>query len=201
MVDLIRAYRQEFFARPTLAVARELIGAYLCRRLPDGTVLAGSMVEVEAYTADDPACHAARGRTARTQVMFGPPGHAYVYFIYGMYFCLNVVTEPDGHAGAVLIRAVDRPGADGPGKLCRAFQIDKRFNGISLMNPDSGLWIAKMPPVAAARLGRSARVGISAATDRQWRFFLKGSASVSKGKPGLPSGAGSPRRALAAGRR
>ncbi|HEY9870712.1 MAG TPA: DNA-3-methyladenine glycosylase, partial [Candidatus Obscuribacterales bacterium] len=91
MADLFRSYPQEFYSRDTLTVARDLIGSLLCRRLNGRGILCAPIVEVEAYTADDPACHAARGWTQRCSVMFGPPGHAYVYFIYGMYHCLNVV--------------------------------------------------------------------------------------------------------------
>lgn len=173
---------QEFYARPTLAVARELLGAVLCRRLPDGTVLSGSIVETEAYTADDPACHAFRGPTPRCAVMFGPPGFAYVYFIYGMYYCLNVVTEPEGTPGAVLIRAVAARGTEGPGKLCRQWQIDQSLNGASLMSPLSSVWICPSSPVAEADVAVTPRIGLSSAQDRHWRFLLKGHPAVSPGK-------------------
>lgn len=177
---MFRAYPQEFYCRDTLAVARELVGSLLCRRLNGRGILCAPIVEVEAYTADDPACHAARGWTQRCSVMFGPPGHAYVYFIYGMYHCLNVVTEPEGIPGAVLIRAVGADGANGPGKLCRQWQIGWEHNGISLLEPGSDLWICPGEPVPDSHLLKSPRIGISSATDRHWRFFLKDHPSVSK---------------------
>lgn len=180
MVDLTRTYRQDFFCRDTLAVARDLLGALLCRRVSGNQILFGPIVEVEAYTQDDPACHAARGQTKRCRVMFGPPGHAYVYFIYGMYHCLNVVTEPEGTAGAVLIRAVGAEGTNGPGKLCREWQIDWSHNGASLLRADSELWISPGNAVPDSQILRSPRVGITSATDRHWRFYLKGHPCVSK---------------------
>ena len=146
MVDISDVFDVEFYKRSTLLVAKDLLGTQLCRRFNDGTVLSAPIVEVEAYTADDPASHAFRGRTERCRVMFERAGCAYVYFIYGMYYCLNVVTEPEGVAGAVLIRAIGAPGGDGPGKLCRLWQIDKRHNGVDLSDPNSEIWIAKGEP-------------------------------------------------------
>ncbi|MBX9770155.1 MAG: DNA-3-methyladenine glycosylase, partial [Candidatus Obscuribacterales bacterium] len=169
----------DFYRRSTLLVARDLLGAQLCRNIGGKTVLSGPIVEVEAYTADDPACHASRGKTKRCEVMFGPPGHAYVYFIYGMYHCLNVVTEPDGVPGAVLIRAVGADGADGPGKLCRQWQIDAKHNGVSLVQPGSELWICPSEPLKDSEIAVTARIGISAAQDRLWRFFIKDHPAVS----------------------
>ena len=183
MTDLLHSYPQDFYCRATLEVARDLLGAVLCRRRQtDGQLLWGSIVEVEAYTADDPACHAARGYTARASVMFGPPGHAYVYFIYGMYHCLNVVTEPVGTPGAVLIRSVDASGTDGPGKLCRQWQINKAHNGLSLLEPGSELWICPGKSVPDNLVARSSRIGISKATEHLWRFYLKDHPAVSQAK-------------------
>jgi DNA-3-methyladenine glycosylase len=116
-----------FFNRPTLAVARSLVGKYLVRENGNGTV-AGRIIEVEAYVgSQDKACHASKGRTARTEVLFGPPGISYVYLIYGMYHMLNVVTERVEFPAAVLIRAIEVDGKliDGPGKLCRELGIDR----------------------------------------------------------------------------
>lgn len=134
---LTRAY----FNRPTLKVARSLIGKYLVRSI-DGRAIAGKIIEVEAYVGpQDKACHASKGRTKRTDVLFGPPGQSYVYLIYGMYHCLNVVTEREEFPAAVLIRAIEVDGVliDGPGRLCRALQIDLSLNRIDLTMQES-LW-------------------------------------------------------------
>jgi DNA-3-methyladenine glycosylase len=125
---------RRFFNRPTLVVARSLIGKYLVRENGHGTV-AGRIVEVEAYVgSQDMACHASKGRTARTEVLFGPPGISYVYLIYGMYHMLNVVTERTEFPAAVLIRAIEVDGEliDGPGKLCRVLEIDRSLNRLDL---------------------------------------------------------------------
>lgn len=164
-------HTEEFYARPTLKVARDLLGCHLHRRLPSGIVLSAEITEVEAYTVDDPACHAFKGKTKRTEVMFGPPGRAYVYFIYGMYYCLNVVTEPIGIPGAVLIRGLQGTGLNGPGKICKRWQIDRELNGANLMWPDSLLWITKRLPGIKPKIQTSERIGISQAQDRLWRFY------------------------------
>ena len=130
-----------YFNRPTLTVARSLIGKYLVRSI-NGRMLAGKIVEVEAYVGpQDKACHGSKGRTQRTDVMFGPAGAAYVYLIYGMYHCLNVVTEREEFPSAVLIRAIELDGEliDGPGRLCRALEIDRRLNLVDLTIGES-LW-------------------------------------------------------------
>ena len=168
-----------FYSRPTLEVARDLLGAPLHRRLENGSVLSGRILEVEAYTQDDPACHAFRGKTERCKIMFGPAGYVYVYFIYGMYWCLNVVTEADGVPGAVLIRAVETPGGNGPGKLCRAWEIDRKDYGEDLCDPSSSLWIAKSEPLADNEIGSSTRIGLKVAQERVWRFFVKGHQGIS----------------------
>lgn len=172
-------FDEQFFARPAPAVAPQLLGSWLYRRLPDQTILHGRIVEVEAYTEDDPACHAFKGLTERCKVLFGPPGMAYVYFIYGMYHCLNVVTERDGEAGAVLIRAVEAEGTNGPGRLCRQWHIDRSFNGKSLLDPESDLWMEPGTQVHDSEIEITPRVGITLAADRMWRYHLKGNASVS----------------------
>jgi DNA-3-methyladenine glycosylase len=163
-----------FYERPTLAVTRDLLGCVLNRRFPSGLVKKALITEVEAYTQDDPACHAFRGITKRSQVLFGEPGIAYVYFIYGMYHCLNVVTEARGVAGAVLIRGLSEPGLDGPGKLCREWQIDRAHNGLNLMDPASAIWISPRPPDFKGKVAVSKRIGISqeGAKDYLWRFFI-----------------------------
>jgi DNA-3-methyladenine glycosylase len=182
MEALKQTYSRSFFARPTLTVARDLIGARLNRRLPTGEVLSACISEVEAYTEDDPACHAYKGATKRCQILFGPPGLAYVYFIYGMYYCLNVVTEPIGTAGAVLIRGLSEKGLDGPGKICRDWQIDHTFNGGSLLDHRAGLWLSKPKEKIKIPIQVSPRIGISKATDRMWRFFLAEETTLTNGR-------------------
>ena len=137
------------------------------------------IVEVEAYTADDPACHAYRGITERCKVMFGPPGFAYVYFIYGMYFCLNVVTESEGTAGAILIRALGVPGAEGPGKLCRQWNIDRNHNGIDLLDSNSELYLESGTAYSAKHISITERIGINVAQEKLWRFFVSDHPHVS----------------------
>lgn len=160
-------------------MARDLLGTFLCRRLDDETVLSAAIVETEAYTEDDPACHAFRGKTSRCEVMFGPGGFAYVYFIYGMYNCFNVVTEAEHTAGAVLVRAVAFDGANGPGKLCRAWEIDRSHNGANLMDSSSPIWIAKGTALSDKDIAITPRIGLSVAVENLWRFTVKGHPSVS----------------------
>ncbi len=174
-----------FFARPTLVVARDLIGTILHRRIDDKTVLSGAIVEAEAYTQDDPACHAYRGKTKRCAVMFGPAGFSYVYFIYGMYHCLNVVTEQEGVPGAVLIRSVDAPGTNGPGKLCREWKIGPEHNGIDLTDPNGLLWLSKGAALCDELVETTTRIGLSVAVEREWRFLIKDHPNLSGGKPGV----------------
>ncbi len=183
MLPLGNALTGDFYARHTPDVARDLIGATLYRKLPDGTFLSGKIVETEAYREDDPACHAARGPTPRCKILFGPPGLAYVYFIYGNYHCLNVVTEPEGVGCAVLIRGVEGDNTNGPGKLCREWIITRDHNGVNFTDPSSELLICKGDPVNPQDIGVSSRIGISAAQHLQWRYFLKGHPSVSRPKP------------------
>jgi DNA-3-methyladenine glycosylase len=177
--DLIVTQPREFYSRPTLEVARDLLGAPLARRLNNGEILTGRILEVEAYTHDDPACHAFRGKTERCKIMFGPAGYVYVYFIYGMYWCLNVVTEQEGVAGAVLIRAVDTPHGNGPGKLCRAWDINRQQYGLDLCDSNSEIYIARSKPLPDREVEVSTRIGLKVAQDRVWRFFVKNHGGVS----------------------
>jgi DNA-3-methyladenine glycosylase len=167
-----------YFARPTVQVARSLIGKYLVRVI-DGRMLAGKIVEVEAYIGpQDKACHASKGRTQRTDVMFGPGGVAYVYLIYGMYHCLNVVTEREKFPAAVLIRAIEIDGEliDGPGRLCRALQIDRCLNRLDLTTGES-LWFEDRGIVVEKRdVGTHPRIGVNYAGEwakKPWRFRLR----------------------------
>jgi DNA-3-methyladenine glycosylase len=188
-----------FYRRSTLTVARELLGQRLVRVVDDQRI-SGLIVEVEAYIGeDDAACHAACGRTSRNEAMYGPPGHAYVYFIYGMHHCLNVVTEEEGFPAAVLIRALEplegleimrrhRPGkpdgelTNGPAKLCQALAIDRGFNGADLCTGEV-LFIGEGRMVAQGEIETSPRIGIKAdevARSVPWRFYLQGNGFVSR---------------------
>ena len=167
-----------YFNRPTVTVARSLIGKYLVRGI-DGRILAGKIVEVEAYVGpEDKACHASKGRTQRTDVMFGPGGVAYVYLIYGMYHCLNVVTEREEFPSAVLIRAIEIDGEliDGPGRLCRALQIDRRLNRVDLTTGES-LWFEDRGVlVERGDVRAHPRIGVDYAgvwAKKPWRFRLR----------------------------
>lgn len=181
-------------------MARALLGHLLIRNFERG-ICGGMIVETEAYLIDDPACHAFSGMTARNRVMFGEPGHAYVYFIYGCHYCVNAVCRPAGVAEAVLIRAIQpvfgqdilrqyRPAVNlrnltnGPAKLCQAMNIDRGLDGVDLCSADSALFVAKNRVRAAALKAdgpviASARIGISQAIDAPLRFFLAGSSYVS----------------------
>ncbi|HKW31061.1 MAG TPA: DNA-3-methyladenine glycosylase [Verrucomicrobiae bacterium] len=175
-----------FYDRDTTIVARELLGKLLVR-VERGRERIGRIVEVEAYLGPhDLAAHSARGLTERTRVMFGPPGHAYVYFIYGMYHCLNVVTERAGHASAVLLRALEPVKnldgrTSGPGLLCRAIHVDRRLNGHDLLSDD--FFIATPPKAEPFTLVKRPRIGVDYA--RHWarrhlRFYIKGNPFVSR---------------------
>jgi len=162
-----------FYSRPSTEVAPDLIGCILHRRLPSGEVVEAPISEVEAYMQDDEASHSFKGLTTRTRVMFGPPARAYVYFIYGMYNCLNVVTEAEGTGAAVLIRGLAAAGLNGPGKICREWQIDRTANGLDLLDSASGIWITPRPPDFSKEILLSPRIGISKAQDRLWRFYVE----------------------------
>ncbi len=184
---------RDFYAQDTLSVARELLGQRLVRVI-DKERLSGLIVETEAYIGEeDRACHASRGRTPRTEVMYGPPGHAYIYFIYGMYHCLNVVTDRVGFPAAVLIRGIqpqegveyvrqnrgfplERELTNGPGKLCQALAIDQSLNGLDLCQ-SALLFIEEARAADPEDIEVTPRIGIRAdevAKRRPWRFLLGG---------------------------
>jgi DNA-3-methyladenine glycosylase len=210
----LKPLSQEFYLRETVQVAQDLLGKVLTVKLrphlpwedPKSEVVSGRIVETEAYSGNDPASHSCRGETPRCQVMFGEPGVAYVYFIYGMYEMLNFVTEPPGQAGAVLIRAVEPlfgleimsrrrkiqktlgknviQLTSGPGKLCRAFGIQMNHNGQSLMGPELYVSDDGFQPRS---ISQSGRVGIRLATEKPWRFFETGNPFVSRVPQNLES--------------
>jgi DNA-3-methyladenine glycosylase len=193
---------REELAGDVLPAAVRLLGCTVESDTPDGTV-AVRLVEVEAYRgADDPASHSFRGRTPRNGVMFGPPGHLYVYFVYGMHFCANVSCMDDGDAGAVLLRAgevVSDPGvaharrptarreadlARGPARLASLLGLGREHNGVDVTAPASPVRLLAGPPVDPALVRSGPRVGVSAGHDLPWRFWIDGSAAVSPYRPG-----------------
>jgi DNA-3-methyladenine glycosylase len=155
----------------------------LHRRLDDGTILSGIIVETEAYTQNDPACHAFKGKKGRAATLYNAPGRAYVYFIYGMYHCFNVVTEPQDRAGAVLVRALEPipplSHTHGPGRLCKSMHITREFNNIDLTDATGPLWITLGKPVSETQIIQTTRIGISTAQDYLWRFYIKDNKHVS----------------------
>ncbi len=163
-----------FFERPTVQVARELLGA----ELVVASKGRGIITETEAYVGqNDPACHAARGRTKRTEVMFGPAGYSYIYLIYGMYYCLNVVTEAEGFPAAVLLRgvlveAVEEKQTNGPGKLCRHFGLSKAQNNMDMTTPDAPLFFRADPARTLPEHHATPRIGIRQGKEQLWRFVM-----------------------------
>lgn len=193
----------EWLARPATQVAPDLIGCVLVRQWPDGLVMRGLIVETEAYEQGDPACHAYRRKTPRNAVMFGPAGMTYVYLIYGIYHCLNIVTDAVEFPSAVLVRAlqmdkypphVDRTKerllerlAAGPGKLCRALQIDLTHTAQPLQ-PGAELWLEQRSPTLQQQfdqqqmsLVQTTRIGLTQGTELPWRWYLANCPAVSKG--------------------
>ena len=192
---------RSFFDRPTRTVARELLGCRLVRKL-DSTLLAGAIVETEAYIGErDLACHAKAGRTSRTEIMYGPPGIAYVYFTYGMHWMLNLVTESEGVPAAVLIRAFEplegiarmqelRSGkplyqlASGPAKLTRALGISREENGLDCCRPDSPLTLTRGTVVPPPSVVATSRIGLGQTPEpwlsKPWRFTIRGNEFVSR---------------------
>jgi len=194
---------REFYVQDTRAVAQKLLGQIVMRRLPSGETLSGIIVETEAYLTDDPACHAYRGQTSRNSAMFGPPGHAYVYFTYGLHMMLNLVCAAEGTAEAVLIRALEpvqgvetmranRSGREpakwretrhltnGPGKLAQALALTRlSHNGVDVTEPGSELVVLPndYPPFD---LVTTTRIGITQGVDLPWRYYVLGNSYVSR---------------------
>ena len=182
----MRKLPRSFYDRDTILVARDLLGEYLVHE-SRGVKRIGRIVEVEAYLGPhDLAAHSARGLTRRTQVMFGPPGHAYVYLIYGMYYCMNVVTEREGHASAVLLRAIEpvknvEGRTQGPGLLCRAMHIDKRLNAHDLLSDN--FYVAAPSESESFTIVKRPRVGVDYAkhwAKRHLRFYIKSNPFISR---------------------
>lgn len=184
-----------FFRRPADVVAPELIGCLLLKRQPDGGLLWGVIVETEAYSQAEPACHGHRRRSPSNETLFGEPGHFYVYVSYGIHHCVNVVTERADWANGVLLRAVALPGeperrAAGPALLARCFGIDRRHDGLPVC-AQRGLWLAGRPAglatLTAADLVQTTRIGIRQAQELPWRWYLRRSRSVSRRERGEAS--------------
>ncbi|MBI1892393.1 MAG: DNA-3-methyladenine glycosylase [Burkholderiales bacterium] len=182
----MRKLPRSFYARDTVEVAKDLLGKSLVH-VVDGVKRIGRIVEVEAYVgAHDLASHSSKGITDRTRVMYGPAGHAYVYLIYGMYHCMNAVTEHEGHGSAVLLRALEplrniHGKTSGPGLLCKAMEIDKRLNGHDLLSDD--LYIASPRTREAFTIVEKARIGVDYAGEwamKELRFYIEGNPYVSR---------------------
>jgi DNA-3-methyladenine glycosylase len=192
---------REFYTRPVLKVAKELLGKILIK-IERNEILAGKIVEVEAYDGNiDEASHSFRGKTKRNEVMFREGGYFYVYFTYGVHHCCNVVTGKEGHGAAVLIRAVEPLTGintmamrrfskrkitekelvnltNGPGKICQAFAFDRTHSGLDLTG--NNVFIIDAPSLKKSEIGISKRIGISKSTELPWRFFIKGSKFLSR---------------------
>jgi DNA-3-methyladenine glycosylase len=198
-VRLGRRLPRSFYGRASTEVAPDLLGRVLVRRFEDGLRMVARIVEVEAYMEGDPASHSFRGRTARNEVMFGSPGHLYVYFTYGMHHCMNVVTGHEGEGSAVLLRAAEPlEGLDemtinrgtleprrlcaGPGRFAQALGIDRRSNGADLAR-DLAIGLFEGVPVRPGMIGRSTRVGVTVGVQRRWRWFVRGDPFLSPGRP------------------
>jgi len=202
MHQVSQIVESSWLARPSTVVAPELIGCHLVRQTPDGQRIKGLIVETEAYAPGDPACHAYRQSTPRNSVMFGPAGVAYVYLIYGLYHCLNIVTDQQDVPSAVLIRALELESlptwvepsqarkrhrvAAGPGKLCRVLQINLSLTGQAL-HLGSPLWLEhrstefqKAMDTQVKGLVQTTRIGLTRGMDLPWRWYLKDCLAVSK---------------------
>jgi len=191
---------RSFYARPSTELAPDLLGHVLVRSLPDGSRASARIVEVEAYEPDDPASHAFRGETPRNATMFGPPGRLYVYFTYGMHFCMNAVARGPGEGSAVLLRAGEplegldgmrrrrgrepvRQLCSGPARLTQALAVGRELDGADLVKGDL-IWIERSARAGAVDAGP--RIGVHEVA-RAWRFWLEGNPFVSRGRPGPPT--------------
>lgn len=184
-----------WLSRPSTEVSPDLVGCMLVRQFSDGSLIRGMIVETEAYGPEDPACHAYRRRTPRNEAMFGLAGSSYVYLIYGIYYCLNIVTDQDQVASAVLIRALQlefvpnwvsppTPAkaariAAGPGKLCQVLQIDRSLNG-QVLAPGKPLWLEHRPLDFVPDLVQTTRIGLTKGAELPWRWYLNNCPAVSK---------------------
>ena len=177
--------RQFYNSHPTV-VARNLLGCVLCVKQPDGTVKKGIIVETEAYRQDEESCHAFKGVTKRSKTLFMKEGTLYVYFTYGMHYCVNFVTETEGIGSAVLIRALEPLFCDdikicsGPAKLCKALGITTDFNEIDTCADNSKVWIETYENIPEGKVVKTTRIGIKKAAELPWRYYIKENKCVSK---------------------
>ena len=194
-----KRFERSFFQRDSPALAPEILGAYLHRKI-DGIELIGKIVEVEAYAVGDAAAHTFRGITPRTKVLFGVAGVAYIYFTYGMHYCFNVSANEEGVGEAVLLRAVepvqgiekmrtlrkrvvnDHELTSGPARLCQAMALTKEQNGTDLIESDE-IFLTRGEHVPDSEIAISTRIGITVAMEHPWRFYVRGNPYVSRGKP------------------
>ncbi len=200
---MVEPLPRDFYLQDTRTVAQKILGQLIVRHLPSGETLSGVIVETEAYLMDDPACHAYRGQTPRNSAMFGPPGHAYVYFTYGLHMMLNLVCAPEGIAEAVLIRAIEpvegvetmrrnrggqealkdmetRQLTNGPGKMAQALALTRiSHNGLDVTDPASELQVLPndYPPF---EMVTATRIGITQGTESLWRYYIRGNPYVSR---------------------
>ena len=189
---------QSWFARPSPTVAPELLGTVLVRQFANGDRLRCQIVETEAYAPGDPACHAYKRKTERNQSMFGPAGHLYIYLIYGIYHCLNIVTDAEGVGSAVLVRALQldyippwidpkkrkqsHRVASGPGLLCKALQVERQQDGWKLgMGEGDALWIERgEAAIASLDIVQTTRIGLTRGAEIPWRWYIRNHPAVSK---------------------
>lgn len=191
---------QAFFERPVTEVAQNLLGQYFCRQTEHGLIVA-KIIETEAYHQEkDPACHAYRGKTKRNAVMFTEAGNLYVYFTYGMHYCMNIVCEKPGIAAAVLLRAMEpisgieiirklrdptvkpRDYMRGPARLCQALAITLEHNGISLVEKNSPVYVIRGEKISKDKIAKTPRIGISQGKELLWRYYIKDHPLVSRPK-------------------
>lgn len=175
--------KRDFYARDTLIVAKDLLGQVLCRKV-NNKICKGIIVEVEAYTQDDPACHAYKGLTGRCASLFAEPGTAYVYLIYGIHNCVNISTYKKGYGSGVLIRALEPlqniENTNGPSKICKAMCITRELDGKDVKKMNSGLWLEYGEKIPKNKIVQTTRIGITKAADYKWRFYIKDNKFVSK---------------------
>lgn len=180
---ILNLIKKEFFLRDTLTVAKELLGCVIVRN-DNGLIQKGKIVETEAYTQEDPACHAYRGKTKRALTLYKEGGISYVYLIYGMYHCLNFVAREEDYGSAVLIRALEPienvENTNGPGKLCREMKIDRSFNEINVCSDESPVYLLEGDKIPEKNIITTTRIGIKEAADYPWRFYIKDNKFVSK---------------------